>query len=88
MYIFGQFINNDYLYQAFGFEPKPILIGLSLFSLLLGPMDHVVSLSMNYLSRTFEYQADRFATDLGLDLTEPLAAIHIKNASNLNPDNL
>lgn len=56
--LFSVFINNRSLYQAFGFHKEfPIIIGFILFSDALAPMDTVVKLLMNILSRTFEFQA-------------------------------
>jgi STE24 endopeptidase len=51
-------VNNKSLYQAFGFHDEyPIMIGFLLFSDALAPMDAVVKLLMNILSRKFEFQA-------------------------------
>ena len=56
--LFSVFINNRSLYQSFGFHKElPIIIGFILFSDALAPMDVVVKLLMNILSRTFEFQA-------------------------------
>ncbi len=56
--LFSVFINNRSLYQSFGFHKEfPIIIGFILFSDALAPMDTVVKLLMNILSRTFEFQA-------------------------------
>jgi len=85
-YLFGLFMNNNDLYASFGFDSRPILIGLTLFSQLFETLDSPMSLFMNSISRRFEYQADEFATNMGFDLTAGLVAIHKKNASNLNPD--
>ena len=41
---------------------------------------------MHVLSRRFEFQADRYAVDLDLELIEPLAKIHEENLSSVNPD--
>lgn len=56
--LFSIFIDNRSLYQAFGFHKEhPIIIGFILFSDALGPMDTVVKLLMNILSRKFEFEA-------------------------------
>ena len=56
--LFSVFINNKSLYQDFGFHKEfPIIIGFILFSDALAPMDTVVKLLMNILSRKFEFQA-------------------------------
>lgn len=61
--LFSVFIDNRSLYQAFGFYKEyPIIIGFILFSDALAPMDTVVKLLMNMLSRKFEFEA---GTDCG-----------------------
>ncbi|GMF72438.1 unnamed protein product [Aspergillus oryzae] len=59
--LFSVFVNNRSLYQSFGFiNEQPIMIGFLLFSDALAPMDAVVKLLMNILSRKFEFQAGMF----------------------------
>lgn len=59
--LFSAFISNKSLYEAFGFHnQQPIMIGFLLFSDALAPMDAVVKLLMNILSRKFEFEAGRF----------------------------
>src|SRR5277367_2923339 len=56
--LFSVFIDNKSLYQSFGFyKEHPIIIGFVLFSDALAPMDTVVKLLMNVLSRKFEFEA-------------------------------
>ena len=56
--LFSVFINNKSLYRDFGFHKEfPIIIGFILFSDALAPMDTIVKLLMNILSRKFEFQA-------------------------------
>lgn len=56
--LFSVFINNQSLYQSFGFfNERPIMVGFLLFSDALAPMDAVVQLLMNILSRKFEFEA-------------------------------
>lgn len=60
--LFSVFINNRSLYQSFGFHKEfPIIIGFILFSDALAPMDTVVKLMMNILSRKFEFEAGKFS---------------------------
>lgn len=59
--LFSVFINNKSLYQSFGFfNERPIMVGFLLFSDALAPMDAVVQLLMNILSRKFEFEAGMF----------------------------
>ena len=56
--LFSVFINNRSLYRSFGFYNEfPIIIGFILFSDALAPMDTIVKLLMNILSRKFEFEA-------------------------------
>lgn len=59
--LFSVFINNRSLYQSFGFRKEfPIIIGFILFSDALAPLDTVIKLLMNVLSRKFEFQAGSY----------------------------
>lgn len=61
--LFSVFVNNKSLYQSFGFvKEQPIMIGFLLFSDALAPMDAVVKLLMNILSRKFEFEAGMFSS--------------------------
>ena len=58
--LFSVFINNQSLYHAFGFyHTQPIIVGFILFGDILVPMDTVVKLWLNILSRKFEYEAGK-----------------------------
>src|SRR5271170_4301796 len=60
--LFSVFIDNKSLYESFGFyKEHPIIIGFVLFSDALAPMDTVVKLLMNILSRKFEFEAGGFS---------------------------
>lgn len=88
--LFSLFIHNASLYHAFGFPPgmQPIIIGLVLFSDILAPLDTVVKLLMNVLSRRFEWQADDFAKQLGYadDLARSLIKLQVQNLSTMHAD--
>ncbi|KAG7002118.1 CAAX prenyl protease 1 [Physcia stellaris] len=87
--LFSVFINNRSLYQSFGFHKEfPIIIGFILFSDALTPMDTIVKLLMNILSRTFEFQADEFAVKLGYpkELAKSLIKLQIQNLSTMDAD--
>jgi len=76
------------LYTAFGFDSKPALISLLLFQYIVSPVDHVVSLLFNLLSRRFEFQADGFACKLdhGRALRAGLVRLQEENKSSPNID--
>ena len=59
--LFSVFIDNKSLYRSFGFHSEfPIVIGFILFSDALAPMDTVVKLLLNILSRKFEFEAGQY----------------------------
>ncbi|KAI5801602.1 putative CAAX prenyl protease 1 [Peziza echinospora] len=87
--LFSVFINNKSLYRAFGFHGmQPIIIGFILFGDVLAPMDTVVKLAMNVLSRKFEYQADEFAVGLGYstELAKSLIKLQVQNLATMDAD--
>ncbi|KAG9244961.1 putative CAAX prenyl protease 1 [Calycina marina] len=87
--LFSVFINNKSLYQSFGFHNQfPIIIGFILFSDALAPMDTVIKLLMNILSRRYEFQADDFAVNLGYstELARSLIKLQIQNLSTMDAD--
>ncbi|GME80963.1 unnamed protein product [Ambrosiozyma monospora] len=87
--LFSAFVKNKSLYNSFGFYNEyPILIGFMLFGDVLKPTDAVVGFLMNLLSRTYEYQADAYATKLGYgkELKVSLITLHKENLSALNVD--
>ena len=67
---------------------NPIIIGFILFSDALAPMDAIVKLLMNVLSRKFEFEADEFATNLGFqqELARSLIKLQVQNLSTMDAD--
>ncbi|KXX73323.1 CAAX prenyl protease 1 [Madurella mycetomatis] len=87
--LFSVFVNNQSLYADFGFTNQhPIIVGFLLFSDILGPMDNVIKLLMNILSRRFEFQADAFANKLGYNaaLCRSLIKLQVQNLSTMDAD--
>lgn len=87
--LFSVFIHNNSLYHSFGFhDSHPIMIGFILFSEALSPMDTVIRFLMNILSRKFEFEADKFALDLGYkkELARSLIKLQIENLSTMDAD--
>ncbi|XP_074325981.1 CAAX prenyl protease 1 homolog isoform X2 [Apium graveolens] len=62
-------INSKDLFQSFGFDTRPVLIGTILFQ-------HVVNFALNLVSRAFELQEDTFTKSLGY--STPLRAALVK----------
>jgi STE24 endopeptidase len=74
--LFSAFVNNNSLYDAFGFlKERPIIIGFLLFNEVQAPLESVIKLFMNIMSRTFEFQAGmspRLSLSLSLSLRSPV----------------
>lgn len=89
--MFSVFINNKSLYQSFGFvNTMPTLIGFILFNGILTPVDTVLKLLINVMSRKFEYEADAFAVGLGYkdELAKSLIKLQVQNLSTMDADPL
>jgi len=82
--LFAYLSKSKPLYVAFGFsDSQPVLIGLMIvLQYILAPYSSVVNFLMTMLSRKFEFEADRFAAELGK--SDDLKTALIK----LNNDNL
>ena len=66
--MFRVFINNNSLYQSFGFaKERPIMIGFILFNEVFSPTDALVKLMMNIFTRKFEYEAGKILIPCLLD---------------------
>lgn len=89
--MFSVFINNQSMFQSFGFnKTMPTIVGFILFNGVLTPIDTVIKLLMNVMSRKFEYEADAFAVGLGYsdDLANSLIKLQIQNLSTMDADPL
>eukprot|EP00249_Psilotum_nudum_P007280 c20445_g1_i1 orf=295-1569(+) len=80
--------NSEHLFESFGFDTQPVLIGLILFQHTIMPLHHLVSFGLNLVSRAFEFQADSFARELGygISLRAGLIKLQEENLSAMNTD--
>lgn len=80
--------NSKDLFQSFGFDTQPVLIGLIIFQHTVIPLQHLVSFGLNLVSRSFEFQADAFAKKLGYasPLRAGLVKLQEENLSAMNTD--
>lgn len=96
--IFPAFIHAPPLLRSFGFPKEvsaqpPTIVAFLLFQMILSPLEAVVSVALNAVSRHFEWEADRFAVelqdkladekmhDMGDRLGRVLISLHVKNLS-------
>ncbi|CAD5174619.1 CAAX prenyl protease 1 homolog isoform X1 [Musa acuminata AAA Group] len=80
--------NSKDLFESFGFDSQPILIGLIIFQHTVIPLQHLVNFGLNLVSRAFEFQADAFAKKLGYAkaLRAGLIKLQEENLSAMNTD--
>lgn len=87
-FILSLFINNVQLFSAFRMEVRSVYASLVFFGFLYGPIDTVLSLFTNAISRRNEYEADRYAVSTYGNpkaMIEALKKLSVDNLSNLTP---
>ena len=87
-YLLSLVLASPELQRAFYVEQPSVAAGLVFFGLLYTPVELVLSVLLNALSRRHEYQADRFAAETtgdGALLVGALKRLAIENLSNLTP---
>lgn len=83
----GFVLQSDALAQAFGLSGAHFGFGLIVFGLLISPIDLLLSIPLNFLSRKAEYAADAFAAEHAEPeaIMGALRVLAQENLSNLNP---
>jgi STE24 endopeptidase len=87
-FLLSVFLDDPGLYRAFGVDHQPVYAGLVFFGLLYAPVERVLSIGVNALSRRWEYQADRFAaraTGRPGDLASAVTRLAADHLANLTP---
>lgn len=87
-FLLSLLLDSQGLYQAFYMNEQSIYTGLLFFGLLYTPIELILSVLMQMVSRRNEYQADRFAAetvDEPLSLIDALIKLSTTNLSNLTP---
>lgn len=87
LYILSLMISIPELSYALGSETQSFALGLMAFSILFSPINTILGLFMNVLSRKNEYEADNFAKayNFANALISGLKKLSVKNLSNLTP---
>ena len=88
LYLLSFFLGRPGLYAAFFLSEPSVYAGLVFFTLLYTPIDAVLSMGLNVLSRRNEYEADRFALATApgpCRLPDALKKLAVVNLSNPNP---
>ncbi|UZJ38349.1 M48 family metallopeptidase [Prosthecochloris sp. SCSIO W1103] len=87
-FLLSIFLNNRDLFDAFYMENLSVYASLLFFSLLYSPVEFVLSVVLQSLSRRHEFQADHYAVETyseGSTLVEALKKLSRTNLSNLTP---
>ncbi len=86
-FLLSIFLNSQGLYDAFFMEQASVYVGLIFFGMLYAPIDMIVSIFMQVLSRKYEFEADEFATTTykKQPMIEALKKLSKDNLSNLTP---
>jgi len=87
-FLLSIFLNSTGLYQAFYMQEYPLYAGLIFFGLLYTPVEMVISLVLQIISRKHEYEADRFAAETIAEpevLITALKKLSTGNLANLTP---
>ena len=88
LFLLSRFVENRALFDAFQMDQMSIYAGIVFFSILYAPIELVLSIGLNYMSRKHEYEA----TPLPLKTIaspEPLISglknLSVSNLGNLTP---
>jgi STE24 endopeptidase len=86
-FVLSLFISEQGRFEAFLVHTPSVHAGLVFFSLLFTPLDTLLSLFGNHLSREHEYAADQFAVRSleSTALATALKKLSVQNLSNLTP---
>jgi STE24 endopeptidase len=87
-YILSLFINNRDLFAAFGMQEISIYASLLFFAFLYAPIEMILSVFGNMLSRRNEYEADSYSVKTykkPLSMIAALKKLSVENLSNLTP---
>ncbi|MDD9932092.1 MAG: M48 family metallopeptidase [Myxococcales bacterium] len=87
-FVFGYFMRQPALFEAFGMESMSVYAGLVFCALLYSPVELVLGIVLNARSRKHEYEADAFAvetTGMGRALAEGLKKLAADSLANLTP---
>ena len=85
------FIDNSGLFEAFQMKEVSVYGGLTFFMILYSPVELVLSVIMNAVSRRNEFQADAYSaktTEKSEHLISGLKNLSVSNLGNLTPHSL
>ncbi len=87
-FLLSIFLSHKGLFEAFYMEETSVYAGLIFFGMLFTPIELILSIFLQILSRKNEYEADRFAvetTENPETFVHALKSLSVHNLSNLTP---
>jgi STE24 endopeptidase len=87
-FLLSFFLGEGELYAAFGMQERSLHAGLVFFGLLYTPIELVLGLGLQGLSRKHEFEADRYAaetTGAPQTMADALKRLSVDSLSNLTP---
>lgn len=87
-YLLSIFLTHQGLFEAFGLTQSSVYAGLIFFSLLYSPIETILSIIGNMLSRKHEFEADEYSVKTyphQESLISALKKLSVQNLSNLTP---
>ncbi len=87
-FLLGRTMENRALFDAFGVRETSVYVSLVLFAILVSPVNEVLSIAGNWLSRKHEFEADAYAAEATGDpgaMADALRKLSRDNLSNLTP---
>jgi len=88
LFLLSVFLGSPGLYEAFYMKQQSIYSGILFFGLLYTPIEMLLSIAIQAVSRKNEYRADRFATETIREpqrLVDALKKLSAGSLSNLTP---
>lgn len=87
-FLLGLMMHNRSLFDAFGVKETSVYVSLVLFGIVMTPVNDVLSIAGNWLSRKHEYEADAYAAEVTGNagaMADALRKLSRDNLSNLTP---
>jgi STE24 endopeptidase len=87
-FLLGFMMENRSLFDAFGVEKTSIYVSLVLFGLVISPVNELLSVAGNWMSRKHEFEADAYAAEVTGNpeaMANALRKLSKDNLSNLTP---
>lgn len=87
-FLLGIMMENRALFDAFGVEKTSVYVSLVLFGILMSPVNEILSIAGNAMSRKHEFEADAYAAEVTGNpeaMANALRKLSKDNLSNLTP---